>query len=51
MASASDEGGINYAGDHEGNGWQAGFDEGGGKRIKLTGGGFGFVNEFRDSMF
>ena len=25
--------------------------EGGGKRIKLTGGGLGFVKEFRDGVF
>ena len=45
--SASGEGGVNYVGDHGRNGWQTGFDEGGGKRIKLTGGGFGFADEDR----
>ena len=47
--SASGEGGVNYVGDHESNGWQTGFDEGGGKRVKLTGG--GAVDEFRDGVF
>ena len=49
--STSGEGGFNYVGDHGGNGWQTGFDMGGGKRIELTGGGFGFMDEFRDGVF
>ena len=48
---ASGEAGVNYVGDHGRNGWQTGMDEGGGKRIKLTGGGFGFADEFRDDVF
>jgi len=30
---------------------KTGFDKGGGKRIELTGGGFGFMDEFRDGVF
>ena len=42
---------VNYVGDHGGNGRQTGFDEGGGKRIELTGGGLDFMDEFRDGVF
>ena len=48
--STSGEGGLNYVGDHGGNGRQTGFDKGGGNRIELTGGGFGFKDEFRDGV-
>ena len=49
--STSGEGGVNYVGDHGGNGRQTGFDKGGRKRIELTGGDFGFMDEFRDGVF
>ena len=49
--SISSEGGVNYVVDHGGNGRKTGFDKGGGKRIELTCGGFGFMDEFRDGVF
>lgn len=45
LFSTASEGGVNYVDDHGGDGWQTCFNEGGGKRIKLAGSGFGFKDE------
>ena len=44
--STSGKGGVNYVGDHGADGWQTGFDKGGGKGIELTSGVFGFMDVF-----
>lgn len=42
------EGGIDYCCYHGGDGWQTGFDEASGERIKLTGSGLRLEDELRD---